>query len=271
MSTYAIGDIQGCHRSLTALLDAIAFRPEEDRLRLVGDLVNRGPESLEVLRWAKGLGEPHVSVLGNHDLHLLARGWGRASAKRLDTLDAILEAPDRGDLLEWLRHRPLLHREGPFLVVHAGLHPAWGVEEAEALARETEAVLRGPRGADLVGSLYPLEDAIDWDPGRTGLERARTVLAILTRIRVVTPGGRVLLDEKGPPEASAAEAVPWFEAPNPRDPGTTVIFGHWSALGLAERPGAVGLDTGCVWGGSLTALRLEDRHVVSVPAADRSV
>lgn len=243
MATYAIGDIQGCHATLLSLLQKIRFDPRGDRLWLCGDLVNRGPSSLEVLRWARGLGDRVVAVLGNHDLHLLARWRGVVGAKPRDTLDEVLAAPDRDVLCEWLRERPLLYREGDLVLVHAGLLPSWTVEDAERLARGAEAELRG----DGIVSLLSRGPR---DP----------VVGPLTRIRTVRADGS-LCDHAGPPAEAPPGCVPWFDVPSRRSRDATIIFGHWSALGLYVAPGLYGLDTGCVWGRTLTALRLDDRVI----------
>lgn len=249
MATYAIGDVQGCATTLERLLVRIGFAGH-DRLWLVGDLVNRGPRSADVLRLVRGLGERAVVVLGNHDLHLLARAAGLEPAKRRDTLDDVLSAPDRAPLLDWLRTRPLLHRDGAWLMVHAGLLPAWTVDEAEARAREVEALLAQGRLAELLGDSRP----------------ARS-LRVLTRLRTCRDDGR-LCDFDGAPEDAPDGCQPWFSSPKRRSTEVTVLFGHWSALGLHLGADAIGLDTGCVWGRTLTALRLEDRAVFSEPARE---
>ncbi len=263
MATYAVGDVQGCDDALVALLGAIAFRPGIDRLLFAGDLVNRGPASLAVLRRVRALGNDATVVLGNHDLHLLAVAAG---ARRRDTLEDVLRAPDRDDLLDWLRARPLLHAcaagTGDAVVVHAGLLPAWSVDRAAALAREVERELRD-RPAQLLASMYGDEPA-RWDDGLRGPDRHRVVLNALTRMRLVTPDGALHLGYSGPPAGAPAGLVPWFDAPGRASDGARVVCGHWAALGLVVRPDLVALDSGCVWGRDLTALRLEDDQVFSV-------
>ncbi len=263
MSTYAVGDVQGCHRTLLRLLDRIAFDPSRDRLWLAGDLVNRGPASLEVLRWARDAGDAVIAVLGNHDLHLLALAQGVGRPRPRDSLAPVLEAPDREPLLEWLRTRPLLVRAAGRVMIHAGFLPSWTVADASAEATALERALARDPGEVL--SLLESEDPLpEWSPGLTGTGRLRTAAAALTRLRRVTPEGRICSDG----EAASAECMPWFEVPGRRSAGATMVFGHWSALGLVLEPNVIGLDTGCVWGGTLTAVRLEDRRVFQEPLAD---
>jgi bis(5'-nucleosyl)-tetraphosphatase (symmetrical) len=260
MATYAIGDVHGCFVTLRALLARCGFSPRQDRLWMVGDLVNRGPRSLEVLRWAAAMGDRLVVVLGNHDLYLLARAAGLAERKRRDTLDAVLEAADGDELVSWLRARPLLHREGDRVLVHAGLFPQWSAEAAERLARETEERLRGRNGDRLLlSSLAKRDDR--WREGLSTGARARVVLAGMARLRALTPGGTMCADFSGPPAELPAGCLPWFGFPGRRSAGALVIFGHWAALGLRLAPGVAALDTGCVWGQALTALRLDDGAV----------
>jgi len=259
MATFAIGDVHGCFATLEALLARIRFDPARDRLWLVGDLVNRGPRSLEVLRWARDLGEGAVVVLGNHDLHLLARAAGVERARRGDTLDEVLGAPDAEDLLGWLRSRPLLHREGSRVLVHAGLLPAWSAAEAEALAREVEVSLQGEEGPALLAGMRR-ELPAAWSENLPPFERRRLALAAFALLRTLTADGRPSFGFSGPPQEAPSECLPWWEPPSRREPGLTLVFGHWAALGahlLPER-GIVALDSGCAWGGPLTAYRLED-------------
>jgi bis(5'-nucleosyl)-tetraphosphatase (symmetrical) len=264
MATYAVGDVQGCFTTLERLLRRIEFDRGRDRLWLVGDLVNRGPSSLEVLRWAKSLGGGAVAVLGNHDLHLLARAEGLREPRARDTFDDVLGAPDREALLEWLLGLPLFHREGEYVLVHAGLHPRWSLEEAESLAWEAQEALRSRRRYALLEAMEEGED-LRWSPDLGQAERARHALQVFTRIRTVRSGGELCLDFDGPPAAAPEGCAPWFEVRSlPTE--ATVIFGHWAALGLHLGRNAIGLDTGCVWGGSLTALRLEDRKVFQEPS-----
>lgn len=265
MPTYAIGDVQGCYAALLALLERVAFDPERDRLWFVGDLVNRGPASLEVLRWAHAHAASVVTVLGNHDLHLLARIDGVVPAAPGDTLDAVLAAPDRDELAAWLAGRPLLHVEGGFALMHAGLLPAWSVATAEALAREVEAALQGPARAEFLASLRG-DKRPRW---REGLEldaRRRVAAAAFTRLRLVDDDGQPRGGFKGPPERAPAGTRPWFRAAGRASADVTCVFGHWAALGLWIDADVIALDSGCVWGRCLTAVRLQDRAVFSVCA-----
>jgi bis(5'-nucleosyl)-tetraphosphatase (symmetrical) len=259
MATYAIGDVHGCFKTLQKLLGKIQHDPRHDRLWFVGDLVNRGPRSLAVLRWAAEQGDRIVSVLGNHDLHLLARAARASAPKRRDSLAEVLEAPDRDELLAWLLRRPLLHREGEHLLVHAGLFPGWTPERAEELARETEAGLRGGDQDLLAGNDRKLDEG--WDEGTlrdSPDRRLRIALACFAKIRTVDGEGRMCSSFSGPPEQAPEGCRPWFEDPERGSRDVTVVFGHWAALGLWMRGGLAGLDSGCAWGRELTALRLDD-------------
>lgn len=267
MATYAIGDVHGCFETLRRLLRRVAFDPRRDRLWMVGDLVNRGPRSLEVLRWAAGLGDRIVAVLGNHDLHLLARAAGVAEPKKRDTLDAVLEAPDRDELLAWLSARPLVHREGDALLVHAGLFPSWGPKQAERLAREVEERLQGESSPKLLASVAQ-KNPERWKDSLSGPERARAALAAFARLRTLDAEGRMCADFSGAPEDAPKGCRPWFEARDRKSAGVTVIFGHWAALGLRVGDGIAALDTGCAWGRSLTALRLDDWRIFQEPAGE---
>ena len=266
MTRYAIGDLQGCDRELRALLARLKFSPDRDRLWFVGDLVNRGPGSLAALRLVRELGDNAVVVLGNHDLHLLALAHGVHRRRKSDTLDEVLAAPDREQLLEWLLTRPLAHAEGGDLMVHAGLVPQWTVELTLQLAQAVSAALRhDPR--TLFEHMYGNEPE-RWDERLTGFERLRFTINVLTRLRLCTADGRVDLDAKGAPPPPTSPLRPWFEHPARRSRSARVIFGHWSALGLVQEHGVVGLDTGCVWGGALTALDLDaQRPPVSLQCA----
>jgi len=265
MATFAIGDVHGCYATLRRLVERLRFDPGGDRLWFVGDLVNRGPASLEVLRWVAELGDRAVTVLGNHDLHLLARALGIAEARRRDTLDPILEAPDRDDLLHWLRSRPLVHREGGFLLVHAGLFPSWSPGKAERLGMEVEEALRGDRAAELL-TLGRRKRPVRWRKDLTGLERLEVALAGFSTLRTLDAEGRSVPDYSGAPDLAPKGARPWFAIEERRSREETVIFGHWAALGLHQVPGLAGLDTGCAWGRTLTALRLDDGEVIQEPA-----
>jgi len=267
VTRYAIGDIQGCAGELEALLERLHFAPGRDELWLVGDLVNRGPRSLEVLRLVRSLGASAITVLGNHDLHLLARAFGaREHPSAGDTLDQVLTAPDRDSLLEWLLAQPLAHYDAARadLLVHAGLVPQWSATQALALAREVQSLLRGDPGT-LFAHMYGDGPEI-WSDALEGPERWRFTVNVLTRLRVCTPEGRVALKMKGPPPRGMRSAYrPWFELPRAsRD--VRVIFGHWSALGYVNAHGVIGLDTGCVWGGALTAFDLDrSRAPITLP------
>jgi len=262
MATYAIGDVQGCHRTLLELLDRISFHPGRDRLWFTGDLVNRGPRSLAVLRWAKDHDGDLVVVLGNHDLHLLGVAAGVARPRRRDTLAEILGATDREPLLAWLRGRPFLHREAGHVLVHAGLLPAWTVAAAEALAGQASAALRGPTARDFLAEVLQSPA-----PAGPAGDVARAVLA-LTRLRLCQSDGTLHEGFSGPPGEAPAGLLPWFAFPERRSAAWRVIFGHWAALGLVRTPTLLALDTGCVWGGSLTAVRLEDQATFQVPCRD---
>lgn len=258
MAVYAVGDLQGCLDPLKRLLERLAFDPARDRLWLVGDLVNRGPQSLEALRFVRNLGEAAVTVLGNHDLHLLAVAMGGHRAKGKDTLDPILTAPDRDALLDWLRRQPLLHHEPNLRAVlaHAGIPPDWDLPTAAACARQVEAVLTGDGVRDFLAEMYG-DHPDRWDAGLEGLERLRYTVNALTRMRYITRDGRLEFKHKCAPEQAPQGLIPWYAAP--RAPlGATVVFGHWSTLGRTRLPGALALDTGCLWGGKLTAVRLDD-------------
>ncbi len=261
MPTYVIGDVHGCLTELDRLLLAIRFDPRSDRLWFCGDLVNRGPDSLGVLRRVKDLGDRALAVLGNHDIHLLARAEGLGEPKRRDTLDAILEAPDRTDLLSWLRARPLLHREGEWLLVHAGLHPDWTPNEAAALAADAREGLRSERYLRLIDPARVTPGI--WHASLRGNERRRYALAVLTRVRTLERDGR-LATYSGPPNTAPPGLTPWYQLPHRRPDGLTVLFGHWAALGFHRADRAICLDSGCAWGRSLTAMRLEDGEVTQV-------
>ncbi|OGS92809.1 MAG: bis(5'-nucleosyl)-tetraphosphatase (symmetrical) [Gallionellales bacterium GWA2_59_43] len=263
MAIYAVGDVQGCHTELVGLLEAIRFDPAQDQLWLVGDLVNRGPGSLEVLRLIKSLGDSAITVLGNHDLHLLAVSTGAAELHRSDTLNELLAAPDREELLHWLRHQRLLHAEGNHVLVHAGLLPGWTVKQAAKLAREVETVLRGDDYATFFARMYG-NNPHGWDDSLTGYRRLRVITNALTRMRICTPQGDMEFKFKGEQHNIPAGYLPWFDVPDRASRDATVIFGHWSALGLMLRDNAIALDTGCLWGGPMTAIRLDDRELFQV-------
>lgn len=263
MPTYAIGDIQGCRDALMQLLDTLRFDPAADQLWFVGDLVNRGPDSLGVLRLIRDLGEAAVCVLGNHDLHLLALAEGYGRRHKGDTLDAVLAAPDREALLHWLRHRRLAWYRDGYLLVHAGLLPSWRAEFALACAAEVEAALQGPDYRAFFAHMYG-NTPVAWDAGLAGAERLRVIVNAFTRLRYCSPEGEMEFHHKGAPGTQPAPWLPWFDVPGRASAEVTCVIGHWSTLGLINRPDLIALDTGCLWGGRLTAMRLEDRQVFAV-------
>lgn len=272
MAHYLIGDLQGCDTALQRLMERIDFSASRDTLYLLGDLVNRGPQSTAVLRRLAALGDAARCLLGNHDLHLLAVAHGVRGPGRRDTLDELLQAPDRAELLEWLRHRhmAIALRSGTqqILMVHAGVLPAWDMEQTLALAGEVQRVLRGPDLAEFLPSMYG-NDPAEWRDDLRGAERLRVIVNALTRLRFCTPGGAMEFAHNGAPEDAPAGYLPWFEVPGRRTRTVTVAFGHWSALGFRDAGGILALDTGCVWGGCLTAVRLgsrrEDNEAIAVP------
>jgi bis(5'-nucleosyl)-tetraphosphatase (symmetrical) len=281
VALYAIGDIQGCMASLERLLSLFDFSPASDRLWLVGDLVNRGPRSLDVLRWAYEHDDIITCVLGNHDIHLLARYAGAAAEKKRDTLDDILKARDAGKLIDWLRTRPLLHVDTPsrraptqpgapsvtrVAMVHGGLHPQWTIDDAKARAAEIQAELSAPTWRAFLAQLQGPTPR--WKPSLGGGDRWRAILAYLTRARMLKPDGRADDKFNEAPAQAPADLIPWFRFPNAAWTSHTVIFGHWAALGLDLGPHHIALDTGCVWGRSLTAMRLDDRMVFQAKAAE---
>lgn len=260
MATYAIGDLQGCADELQALLAQVAFRAGPDRLWFVGDLVNRGPKSLEALRFVRSLGESAVVVLGNHDFHLLCLAEGFANKRPDDTLDEVLAAPDAAQLLDWLRRRPLMHVEAGYAMVHAGLLPQWNLEQAQALAHEVEAALRGTRHIEFLEHLYGAEPRA-WRDELTGWDRLRVIVNAMARLRFCSATGEMDLAAKG--RNAPPGYRPWFDLRPADEP--PLICGHWSALGLKLGERLLALDSGCVWGGRLSALRLEDRRLFQVP------
>jgi bis(5'-nucleosyl)-tetraphosphatase (symmetrical) len=258
MAIYAIGDVQGCLRELQALLDRLVFDPRRDRLWLTGDLVNRGPQSLEVLRFVKGLGEAVVTVLGNHDLHLLALAEGGPTKGSTSGLEQVLKAPDRDEILQWLRTRSLLHHDPDlgFTLVHAGLPPQWDLQTARACARELESRLAHANHGTFLTAMYGDKPDL-WDNGLSGTDRLRFITNCLTRLRYCDKEGRLALREKGPPGTQPPSLYPWFLAPGRRSAGDRILFGHWSSLGFGRFGNTWALDSGCLWGGALTALRID--------------
>ena len=264
MATYAIGDIQGCYTPLMDLLRTIDFSPSRDHLWLVGDLVNRGPDSIHVLRWAFKHQDSISLVLGNHDLHLLAvaEGFGKLSSG--DTLWDILNAADGKLLLDWLRMQPLMFAGEGYALVHAGLLPEWSINKALRLAEEVENELSGPNYRQFLSRLYGNKPT-RWSDDLRGIDRLRMIVNVMTRMRLLTRDGELDLSFKGELPDAPAHLIPWFEAPQRRWADTPVICGHWSALGLHLSDSILAIDTGCLWGGSLTALRLADRQVFQLP------
>lgn len=260
MAVYAIGDIQGCYDEFELLLERIRFNPTIDRLWLTGDLVNRGPQSLAVLRRVKALGEAVITVLGNHDLHLLALALDpHAKRKAKDTVQDVLDAPDRDELIDWLRHQPLLHHDPglQFTMIHAGLPPQWDLTLAMRCAHELQLVLRDAVDArELLTHMYGDQPDI-WNENLQGMARLRFITNCLTRLRACTADGRLNLKAKEAPDKLGAGLYPWFLAPNRRTTNDRIIFGHWSALGFHNDDNVLALDTGCVWGGSLCAIRID--------------
>jgi bis(5'-nucleosyl)-tetraphosphatase (symmetrical) len=230
----------------------------------VGDLVNRGPDSLRCLRFVKGLGDRGVTVLGNHDLHLVCVAEGIQRRKKRDTLEDVLDAPDRDELVAWLRRQPLMHVEGEFALVHAGLLPQWTVARARELAAEVAAALAGPDYRTLLAQMYGDEPRA-WDERLEGIDRLRVIINAMTRLRVCDANGAMELAFKGEPGDAPGDAIPWFDFPQRASRDHAVVCGHWSALGLKIRPDLLALDSGCVWGRALTAVRLEDRRLFAVP------
>jgi bis(5'-nucleosyl)-tetraphosphatase (symmetrical) len=259
MATYAIGDIQGCFDELQALLGCLDFG-KRDRLWFVGDLVNRGPKSLEVLRFVRALGGRAVTVLGNHDLHLIAQHEGFERPRKDDTIHDVLAAPDRKELVDWLRKRPMMHARGEFAMVHAGLLPQWTVKRSLELAGEAEGALRRRNYRDFLAKMYGSKPD-HWSDDLEGWDRLRVIVNAMTRMRFATPQGRMDFHAKGNEAPRGFRA--WFDL-RPKEKAS-LICGHWSALGLKLRPRLAALDSGCVWGGKLSALRLEDRTLYQVP------
>lgn len=256
MATYAIGDLQGCFTPLQRLLHQIKFNPDEDTLWFTGDLVNRGPQSLETLRFIKNL-KSAKTVLGNHDLHLLAYSRGQHPGWQEDSFQSILTAPDREDLLNWLIQQPLLLHEKDFLLIHAGLAPSWDLQQAKSLAREVEFIIQGENADEFFKTMYGDEPNY-WSDSLTGYDRLRVITNYLTRARFCHPDGSLELKNKGVLN-STHPLIPWFQFPNRASQNLKIIFGHWAALGgITNTENVYALDTGCVWGYCLTAMRLED-------------
>lgn len=266
MAVYAIGDVQGCCDPLEALLERIGFSPDRDTLWFVGDLVNRGPRSADVVRLVKDLGAAAVTVLGNHDLSLLAVAEGFVQPKRRDTYDDVLNAPDAAELLDWLRHQPLVRHDEHLgcTLVHAGLHKSWSVDDALRLSGEVQGVLQRADYRTFLEVMFG-HDPDQWDEGLTGHDRIRAIVNVCTRMRFCHPDGRLDFGCKEGLDAAPPGLAPWFALPGRRSIDTTVVFGHWASLGYRKEPGILALDSGCVWGATLTAQRLDaDTPPVSI-------
>ena len=262
MAIYAIGDLQGCYDPFRRLLDELEFDTSKDTLWLTGDLVNRGPKSLKTLRFVRSLGDSAITVLGNHDLHLLALSMDKVNyGRRFETLDNVLEASDSDELLDWLRHRPLAHYDKSLrtLLVHAGTHPRWSAKKTLARAAEVERVLQGDKCKVLLGKMYG-NAPTQWSGKLTGYRRLRFVINCLTRMRMLTKKMRLNFAHNGSPWRARKDLVPWYDVEDPAWAGTRIVFGHWSSLGLVVLPEIISLDTGCVWGRQLTAVRLDKRR-----------
>jgi bis(5'-nucleosyl)-tetraphosphatase (symmetrical) len=267
MAIYAIGDVQGCFVELQRLLELIQFNPGKDTLWFTGDLINRGPASLETLRFIRELGDAAITVLGNHDIHLLAVAAGIGHPKAGDTLDAILASEDRDELLNWLRQRPLMHTQHGYSLIHAGLPPQWSIDDAEAAARSVETVLRGSKNRQFLAHLYGNQPD-KWNKSLNGFDRYRFITNCFTRMRYCDREGRLDFSEACKPGNQAPGLIPWFELPARRSRGANILFGHWASLGYHEYDGCIALDSGCLWGRDLTALRIEggQKQRYSVPA-----
>ncbi len=268
MATYAIGDIQGCYHAFQALLARIEFNPKIDELWLVGDLINRGNGSLEVLRWCYAHQDNLKVVLGNHDLHALVVAAGFVKAHKGDTLDALLAADDKDELLDWLRHQRLAYQAAPtpgehYLMVHAGLLPQWTAENTMRYAAEVEAALQGESYLDFLAHMYG-NLPNHWCDDLTGIDRLRVITNAMTRLRVCTLQGEMEFQFKGELADVPQDFIPWFDLPNRATQDVQVIFGHWSALGLQQRSNVYALDTGCLWGGQLTAMNLQTKEIIQV-------
>ncbi|WP_340123493.1 symmetrical bis(5'-nucleosyl)-tetraphosphatase [Methylobacter svalbardensis] len=272
MSIYAIGDIQGCFDELLRLLDTICFNEHTDQLWFAGDLVNRGPKSLETLRFVKSLGDSAITVLGNHDLHLLAASCAPKIANKKDSLLPILEAPDRDELIDWLRRRPLFHFNDDFCLVHAGLPPQWDFKKTQKMALLAEQALRSPDYQAFLKQMYGNKPNI-WSSNLKGVEKLRFIINCFTRMRYCDVNGRLDFVQSGPLGSQPKSLVPWFAAPKRKNANMRIIFGHWSTLGYYEGPNCYAIDTGCLWGGQLTALKLGEpvqRFSIDCPETKKS-
>ena len=267
MATYAIGDLQGCFTAFKRLLDTVHFSPSHDKFWLVGDIVNRGSCSLSLLRYIKKMGDAVIMVLGNHDLHLLMVASGIAKSHPSDTLQSILNASDRDELLNWLRQQKLFYANDQYAMVHAGLLPSWSITQAQQLAYEVESALRQDDTEELFVHMYGDEPNY-WQDAWTGYIRLRVIINAMTRMRICTADGRMNLAFKGDLRSMPPGYLPWFSHPQRASRHSTIICGHWSALGLYLTDNLIALDTGCVWGRQLTAIRLEDREVFQIACVE---
>jgi bis(5'-nucleosyl)-tetraphosphatase (symmetrical) len=258
MAIYAIGDIQGCYDDLLRLLDVIQFNPTHDQLWFVGDLVNRGPKSLETLRFVKSLGDAAVCVLGNHDLHLLAVAYKTTSPGRKDDLTPILDAPDCEELIEWLRHRPLFHHNDEFCLLHAGLPPQWDFALTKKMAIYAERILHGKNYLNFFNGMYGDKPDM-WSRSLHGMPLLRFITNCFTRLRYCDAQGKLNFQQKGKPGTQPQHLTPWFEMPGRKSANMKIIFGHWSTLGFYDQNNCYGIDTGALWGGQLTALKLGEK------------
>lgn len=255
MTIYAIGDIQGCYDDLLRLLNVIQFNETNDQLWFVGDLVNRGPKSLETLRFVKSLGDSAITVLGNHDLHLIATSLKQRKPRKKDSLSQVLEAPDRDELLHWLRHRPLFHHNDKFCLLHAGLPPQWNFASTQKMAAKVEKILQGKNYIEFFKSMYGNKPDI-WDKDLNKIDKARFIVNCFTRMRYCEANGKLDFSHKGPLGSQHKNLIPWFAVPKRKSADMKIIFGHWSTLGYYEGYNCYAVDTGCLWGGQLTALKL---------------
>lgn len=271
MAIYAIGDIQGCYDDLLRLLDKINFDPTSDQLWFAGDLVNRGPKSLQTLRFVKGLGKLAITVLGNHDLHLLAVANSIHKIRKKDVLHQILIASDREELLNWLRHQPLLHYQHNYCMVHAGLPPQWGLKKSQKMAKKVEKVLQGSDYTIFLKKMYGNTPNF-WSDDLKDEQKIHFTVNCLTRIRFCTAKGKLDFEHHGAPGSQPDKLMPWFEVPDRKSLPLTIIFGHWSALGFYAENNCYGLDTGCLWGRQLTALRLdESMRRISIESSTQAI
>ncbi|QEY24581.1 symmetrical bis(5'-nucleosyl)-tetraphosphatase [Neisseria animalis] len=263
MAHYAIGDIQGCFDELVALLRKLDFNHGKDTLWLTGDIVNRGPKSLETLQFAMKHDSSVQMVLGNHDLHLLAVGYGHGSVKRSDTISPILKHPDSGKWFDWLRHQPLMVREGSRVMVHAGILPQWSIEKAGSLAREAEAELQGGKYEKFFAKMYGNKPT-EWHENLEGYDRLRLIVNAFTRMRALTYKNELDYSFKATLDKMPLYLRPWFRVPDRKNLDHTIVFGHWSSLGYMNEHNIISLDTGALWGGELTAINLETQEVTQV-------